>query len=88
VSTPELIRAIAAAIGSRARLFRCPPVLLRTAARLIGRSAEMDRLTESLRLDSRFLREELEWKPPFSLERSLALSIQSPAARSTMETRA
>ena len=87
VSTPELIRAIAAAIGSRARLFRCPPVLLRTAARLIGRSAEMDRLTESLRLDSRYLREELEWQPPFTLERSLALAIQPPAGRSSTETR-
>jgi nucleoside-diphosphate-sugar epimerase len=75
VSTPELLRAIAVATSSRARLFRCPPVVLRTAARLIGRSAEMDRLTESLRLDSRHLREELGWEPPFSLRRALALSV-------------
>jgi len=75
VSTPELLRAIAVATDSHARLFRCPPVVLRTAARLIGRSAEMDRLTESLRLDSRHLREELGWEPPFALGRALALSV-------------
>ena len=77
VSTPELLRAIAAVTTSRARLFRCPRLLLRTAARMIGRSAEMDRLTESLRLDSRHLREELGWQPPFSLERALALSVDA-----------
>ena len=76
VSTPELLRAIAAAAGSRARLVRCPPRLLRAAARLIARSAEMDRLTESLRLDSQHVNEELGWHPPYSLERALALSIE------------
>ena len=80
VSTPELLRAIAAAAGSRARLFPFPRVLLRTGARLIGRCAEMDRLTESLRLDSRHLREELGWSAPFSLERALALTLD-PARR-------
>lgn len=83
VSTPELIRAIAAATDSRARLFRCPRAVLRAAARMIGRSAEMDRLTESLRLDSRHLREELDWQPPFTLERSLALSIDTSGRPST-----
>jgi nucleoside-diphosphate-sugar epimerase len=75
VSTPELLRAIAAARSSRVRLFPCPPSLLRAAARLIGRSAEMDRLTESLRLDSHYLRDEFDWLPPFSLDRALAASV-------------
>lgn len=77
VSTPELIRAIAAAQGSHARLFRCPSSLLRAAARLIGRSAEMDRLTESLRLDSRYLQTDFGWRPPYSLERALAASVSA-----------
>jgi nucleoside-diphosphate-sugar epimerase len=77
VSTPELLRTIATATNSRARLFRCPRAVLRTAARMIGRAAEMDRLTESLRLDSRHLRDELGWEPPFSLERAIALSIDA-----------
>lgn len=75
VSTPELLRAIAAARSSRAKLFPFPPTFLRAAARLIGRAAEMDRLTESLRLDSRHLQEELGWQPPFTLERALERSI-------------
>ena len=84
VSTPQLLRAIAAARGAGARLFRCPPALLRRAARFIGRSAEMDRLTESLRLDSRHLRDVLAWQPPFTLERALSLSVGSGGAPSTV----
>ena len=83
VSTPELLRAIAAAADSRARLFSCPRAVLRAAARMIGRSAEMDRLTESLRLDSRHLRELLDWQPPFSLDRALALSLDASGGPST-----
>ena len=75
VSTPQLLRAIAEAYSSRAKLFRCPPSLLRATARLIGRAGEMDRLTESLRLDSRHLQEEQGWTPPFTLERALELSV-------------
>jgi UDP-glucose 4-epimerase len=51
--------------------------VLRAAAALVGRSAEMDRLTDSLRLDSRHLREELDWTPPFTLEQALARSIDA-----------
>ena len=83
VSTPELLRAICAATSSRARLFSCPPSMLRAAASLIGRSAEMDRLTESLRLDARHLHEELDWKPPYSLEAALARSVAVVSSTST-----
>jgi UDP-glucose 4-epimerase len=75
VSTPELLDAIARVGSRRARLFPCPPPLLRTLARLAGRSGEIDRLTESLRLDSRHLEEQLNWQPPFTLERALAQSV-------------
>ena len=82
VSTPQLLRAIAAARSARARLFRCPPALLRRAAALVGRTAEMERLTESLRLDSRHLREELDWHPPFTLAQALERSID-PSGRTS-----
>ena len=75
VSTPELLREIAIAAGSRARLFPCPRMLLGAGGRLIGRSAEIERLTESLRLDSRHLHQLLGWHPPFSLEHALTLSL-------------
>ena len=77
VSTPELLDAIARVGSRRARLVRCPPRLLRTVARLVGRSGEMDRLTESLRLDSRHLQQDLHWQPPFDLETSLTQSVDA-----------
>jgi len=77
VSTPELLRVIARACTSRALLFPCPPLLLRAAAALAGRSAEMERLTESLQLDVGHLQEMLEWQPPFTLERAMERSIGS-----------
>jgi UDP-glucose 4-epimerase len=79
VSTPELLRAIAAARSSRALLFPCPPALLRSAAALVGRSAEMARLTESLRLDAHHLAEDFSWQPPFELEAALQHSLRRGA---------
>jgi len=43
VSTPELIRRLAAALGCPARLFPFPPGLLRLAGALTGRTAAVDR---------------------------------------------
>jgi nucleoside-diphosphate-sugar epimerase len=81
VSTPELLRAIAVANDGSARLFPFPRAILRGAAHLIGRSAEMERLTESLRLDAGYLRKELGWSPPFALSEALALSLADGTAR-------
>ena len=77
VSTPELLQAIARTGSRRARLFPCPPRLLRAVARLVGRTREMDRLTESLRLDSRHLADDLRWRPPFTIEAALARSVDA-----------
>ncbi len=72
VSTPELVRRLAAALGRPARLVPCPPGLLRVAGRLTGRSAAVDRLVGSLTVDSSRIRRELGWKPPFTLAGGLA----------------
>ena len=77
VSTPELLRVIARACSSRALLLPCPPSLLRAAAAVAGRSAEMDRLIESLQLDVGHLQEVLAWQPPFTLERAMERSVGS-----------
>ena len=70
-STPDLVRGIAGALRVRARLFPFPPPLLRIAATLSGRGAEISRLTGSLQVDSSRIRRELGWNPPFSLEQGL-----------------
>jgi nucleoside-diphosphate-sugar epimerase len=71
VSTPALIRKLAAALGKPPRLLSCPPVLLRFAATLFGKQAAMMRLTGSLAVDSSALRRELGWQPRYSLDQGL-----------------
>jgi nucleoside-diphosphate-sugar epimerase len=72
VSTPELIRKLAAAMSVRARLIAVPPVMLRIAAGLTGRSAAMSRLCDSLQVDISATRNTLAWTPPLSLDEGLA----------------
>ncbi len=67
VSTPELLRQLGAAMGHPARLFPCPPAILKLAGRLTGKSDQVARLLDSLRIDSGKIRRELGWKPPFTL---------------------
>ncbi|MGE5241347.1 MAG: UDP-glucose 4-epimerase family protein [Bacteroidota bacterium] len=71
VSTPELIRRLAQAMGRRPHLVSFPPALLRLAGLLTGKSAEIERLLGSLRVDSSRIRRELEWTPTFSMVQGL-----------------
>jgi nucleoside-diphosphate-sugar epimerase len=71
VSTPELIRRVAAALGVPARLLPCPPALLGFGARLLGRNEVWRRLGGSLRVDSARIRAELGWTPPYSMREGL-----------------
>jgi len=64
VSTPELCRALARALGRPARLLPFPPAWLR----LMPGAA---RLAESLEVDDSALRAELGWRPPFEFEEGL-----------------
>jgi nucleoside-diphosphate-sugar epimerase len=71
VSTPELVRRIAAALGRQARVFPVPLALLRLAGAVIGKRAAVDRLVGSLTVDTGKIRRELGWKPPFTMEQGL-----------------
>jgi UDP-glucose 4-epimerase len=72
VSTSDLIARLARALGGRARLWPCPVRLLRTAASLVGRGAEAERLLGSLTVDATALRTGLGWSPPLSVDAALA----------------
>jgi nucleoside-diphosphate-sugar epimerase len=72
LSTPELVRRLALALGTRARLFAVPESLLRLAGRLTGRSAEVARLCGSLQIDAAPVRDELGWRPPVTVDQELA----------------
>jgi UDP-glucose 4-epimerase len=75
MSTPELIRRIAAAMHRRARLLRVPITLLRTAASLSGRTAEVTRLCGSLPVDISRTRSALGWSPPMSVDDGLSRTV-------------
>ncbi len=76
VSTPELIRRIARALGRPARLFACPPPLLRLAARAAGHRAAADRLLGSLSIDDTATRDQLGWRPRVALDDGLAATCR------------
>lgn len=76
VSTPELIRALATALGVPARLLPFPPPLLYAAATLFGQAAAVSRLTGSLQIDSRRIRRETGWRPNYALAQGLAETAQ------------
>ena len=63
VSTPELVRAIAAALGVRPRLGAVPVPLLRGAGAMLGRAAAIDRLTRSLEVDCSSFVAATGWRP-------------------------
>ncbi|MEW5967254.1 MAG: SDR family oxidoreductase [Pseudomonadota bacterium] len=75
VSTPELIRAVAHAMGRPARLLAVPVGVLEFAATLLGKRAAVQRLTGSLWLDSSLIRARLGWTPPFTLGQGLDATV-------------
>lgn len=75
VSTPELVRRIARAMGRRARLLSVPTATLRLAAGLMGKGAEVRRLCDSLTVDITPTCGELGWSPPLSMDEALARTV-------------
>jgi nucleoside-diphosphate-sugar epimerase len=76
VSTPELLRLLAEAMGVPSRLFSCPPALLRLAGKLAGRSQQVERLLGSLRVDDAKMRADLNWVPPHALRQGLQATVE------------
>lgn len=75
VSTPNLIRAVAHAMGRPARLMAVPVGVLELAGRLLGKRAAVARLTGSLFVDSSAIRSRLGWVPPYTLQQGLDATV-------------
>jgi nucleoside-diphosphate-sugar epimerase len=85
LSTTELLRRLAAALGTSARLLPVPARVLETAGALLGKRSVIQRLCGSLQVDSSKARELLGWTPPFSVNDGLASTaaafLQPPSPR-------
>ncbi len=75
LSTPELVRRIARALGKPARLVPVPPALLRLGGTLAGRSDDVARLVDDLVVDSSRIRARLDWTSPCRLGEGLDRSV-------------
>jgi len=76
LSTPGLIHKIAEALKITPKLFPCPPKLLKWAVKLTGKSKLIDRLLDSLQVDSSKIQNELDWRPPYSVGEGLKEMIK------------
>jgi nucleoside-diphosphate-sugar epimerase len=76
LSTPELIRELAAGLGRPVRLFTLPEAGFAALRRLPVLGPLVARLTLSLQLDDRATRRLLDWRPPVSSEAGLAATAR------------
>ena len=76
LSTPELVRYMAAAVNRSPRLFPVPVSLLRLAGGALGKRAEIDRLVGSLQIDISHTRQVLSWTPPVRVQEGIRRMVQ------------
>lgn len=75
LSTPDLVRLIAAALGRPARLWYCPVWLLRALSACLGQGERVDRLVGSLAVEDRLIRTRLGWNPPQTVAAAMAETV-------------
>lgn len=75
LSTPELIRHIAVALGRPARLFPVPSSLLRLGGALVGRGDDVERLLGDFVVDTSHIVRTLGWAPPVHLDLGLTRAV-------------
>ena len=76
LSTTELLRGVAEAMGRPARLIPVPAGLLNLGATLLGKRAVAQRLLGSLQVDISNTRELLGWEPPVSVKEGLRRCVR------------
>lgn len=71
LSTTQLLRGVAKAMGRPSRLIPAPVSLLQLGASLLGKKALAQRLLGTLQVDITKTRELLDWTPPVSVDEGL-----------------
>jgi nucleoside-diphosphate-sugar epimerase len=75
LSTPELVRLMAEALGRRTRLIPAPAPLVRAGFALAGKGRSLGPLLDSFAVDGSRIRAELDWTPPFTTAEGLAETV-------------
>lgn len=76
LSTTELLRGVADAMGRPVRLIPVPVALLRLAASALGKKGMAHSLLDSLQVDTSKARDLLGWEPPVSVEEGLRRCVR------------
>lgn len=77
LSTTDLLRRMASALGRPAYLLPVPPILLRLGASLVGKPEISLRLCGSLQVDISHTMRVLDWRPPFSVDEGLKRTAEA-----------
>jgi nucleoside-diphosphate-sugar epimerase len=73
-SIAQLVKQIAISLNRPRYVFPFPVSIMRIFAKLMGKTASVNRLTQSLVIDSSKIRKELNWQPPFSMTQGLKIT--------------
>jgi nucleoside-diphosphate-sugar epimerase len=76
LSVPHLLRTLGVMMQRPVRLLPLPKWALRVLGRLTGRIKDVERLTESLTVDSTKIRKQLGWIPPFTVQQGLEETVR------------
>ena len=71
ISMPQLIKKMALALHKSSYILPFPVSIMHLLAKAVGKTSSVDRLTQSLVIDSSKIRQELDWKPPFTIDQGL-----------------
>jgi len=82
ISTSDLIKMIACAMGKKAFLFSLHPGILKALCKIVGKTEALEKLTGSLLVDSSKIRNLLGWKPLFTLEEGIRETVEVRGRRS------
>ncbi len=77
LSTSELVRKMAQAMGRRARLVPVPAWALRSLGAITGRSGAVQRLCSNLQVDISKAKALLDWAPPFTVAEGMKRTVSS-----------
>ena len=75
VSTPVLINMLADGLGVKPRLFPITVQVMQVLAAVGGERSTVDRLVQSLVINSAHVRETLGWVPPYSMEQGISNTV-------------